>query len=482
MSDKHPSTDYAVPGKTLDEWRYVLVPPPKGMAAERLREVQAKLYNAVDSILDGDVAKQFPGSEGKKIVVQLDCRGLPQAEVKRFSDAIFQIPRYRNALAKSPFAADIAFDLVSPTPLLYRPIKSVMTFAHTYERHLSALSMAGGYAFDSYSFGRIDHASTHIVFVAYLAVAGIAIATSHRLESRGPEKQPSERTRTILTAITQFALGCLLSGFCVFYLRSASVWASWPFLVLLIGVFVGNEFFKKYTTRFTLSLVLYFFALFSYAIFLVPVVSASIGTVPFLASGILALATFWFYTDVLAWLGRTRWRQVRLYVYCGVLAIAGAINLFYFAKVLPPLPLALTQTGVYHKVTKTKNVVTADEELQPWTTQYLAQPALLHIAPTDKLFAYAAIFAPSGLSTNVVYRWSWFDPVKRSWVVQGKGLLVHVHGGRDNGFRASSNRDHLKEGSWRVNIMTEDGRSLGQIRFAVAFGAPSQPLTQKTLN
>ena len=312
MTARNATTDYAVQGKTPDEWRYVLVPPPRGAAAERLKEVQAKLYNAVDAILDGEVAKEFPGTEGKKIVIQLDCRGLPQAELKRYSDAIFQIPRYRAALSKSAFASDIAFDLLSPQPRLYQPISAVMTFAHTYERHLSALSMAGGYAFDNYSFGRIDHASTHIVFIAYLAVAGIAIAISHRLESRGPDRQPSERTRTILTAVTQFALGCLLSGFCVFYLRSASFWASWPYLLVLMGVFIGNEFFKKYATRFTFSLLLYFFALFSYAIFLVPVVIAEIGMWPFLSSGILALAVFWFYTDVLGWLGRARWRQVRL--------------------------------------------------------------------------------------------------------------------------------------------------------------------------
>ena len=44
--------------------------------------------------------------------------------------------------------------------------------AQQYERHLSAASLAGGYAFDSYSFGRVDHASTHVVFVAYLADGG----------------------------------------------------------------------------------------------------------------------------------------------------------------------------------------------------------------------------------------------------------------------------------------------------------------------
>src|SRR5258708_36031984 len=114
-----------------------------------------------------------------------------------------------------------------------RPIKTVIAFAHQYERHLSAISMVGGYVFDTFAFGRVDHISTHIVFVAYLAVAGCAIAISHRLESRPPDVQPSQRMRSNLTAVTQFALGCLLSGFFVFFLRRPFLWSSWPYLLLL---------------------------------------------------------------------------------------------------------------------------------------------------------------------------------------------------------------------------------------------------------
>jgi len=38
--------------------------------------------------------------------------------------------------------------------------------------------MAGGYIFDSFTFGRVDHISTHIVFVAYLAVAALLVLMS----------------------------------------------------------------------------------------------------------------------------------------------------------------------------------------------------------------------------------------------------------------------------------------------------------------
>ena len=201
--------------------------------------------------------------------------------------------------------------------------------------------------------------------------------------SRGrAENQPSERTRTILTAATQFALGCLLSGFCVFYLRSASLWTSWPYLLVLAGIFIGNEFFKVYTTRFTLSLLLYFFALFSYAILVVPVLIAMIGddAVPRernrRARDLLVLRRP-------AWLGsgRERFRQVRVHD-PGRHAWRSmrVVNVFYFLKVLPPLPLALADAGVYHSVKKVGTVYQAVDEPQPWTT-ISGVPPVLHLAP-----------------------------------------------------------------------------------------------------
>ena len=340
--------------------------------------------------------------------------------------------------------------------------------------------MAGGYIFDSFTFGRVDHISTHIVFVAYLAVAGGAIALSHRLESRPVEKQPSQRVRTILSAATQFALGCLLSGFCVFYLRSASLWSSWPYLLLLAGIFVGNEFFKAYTTRFTLALLLYFFALFSYAILMVPVLIAMLGTIPFLISGAAALAVFWLYTDILARFGRERFRQVRVRILGGTLAIFALMNLCYFAKILPPLPLALADAGVYHSVKKAGNVYQAMEEAQPWVSYLGAQP-IEHLAPGDKLYLYSSVFAPARASTQIVHRWEWYDPAAKSWQPQSR-VSFSINGGRDGGYRVYSVKSRPKAGDWRVNIATGDGRQLGRIRFAVAVETLSGALVPRTLN
>src|ERR1700748_3836466 len=119
-----------------------------------------------------------------------------------------------------------------------RAIDTTVHWARAHERHLSAVSLAGGFAFDSYTFGRIDRPQTQLVFIVYLLMAGAAIAVLHALESRPDGKKPSDRTRTILVFIAQFALGCLLSGFCVFYTRSAAIGASWPFLLVMAGIFI----------------------------------------------------------------------------------------------------------------------------------------------------------------------------------------------------------------------------------------------------
>src|ERR1700709_100995 len=196
-----------------------------------------------------------------------------------------------------------------------------ISWARRHERKLSALALAGGFAFDSVTFGRIDHAVTQAVFIVYLLVAGISIAVLHVLESRPDGKKPSDRTRTVLVVITQFALGCLLSGFCVFYIRSASITSSWPFLLAMAAIFIGNEYMRRYHARLVFASLLFFFALYSYAILLVPLVIGNIGRIPFLISGAIAVVIFFFYMQALAQLGHERYRSARMQVFVGMVLI-----------------------------------------------------------------------------------------------------------------------------------------------------------------
>ena len=366
-----------------------------------------------------------------------------------------------------------------------------------YERHLSAAGMVLGFAVDNFTFGRIDHPGPHIIFVAYLAIAATSIAVAHALqaakdreaarlaahdlrksadanatESGGngatlsrPER-PS-RLRAWLPAITQFALGGLWSGFLVFYWRSAAVAASWPFLLLLGAFLVGNEAFRRYHARLVFASLLFFFALYSYAVFVVPVFTKNIGVVVFIASGVLAVVLYFLFLGLLKNLGRQRYLQSRWKLTGGALAITAAMNAFYFTGILPPLPLALADAGVYQAIRHTGAVYVAQSEREPWLARLgLIQPTV-HVAPGQKLVVYSAVFAPIKMTTRITHRWQWWDARTKHWSTQSV-VSFAISGGREHGYRGYSIKSDPRTGNWRVNINAEDGRLIGRVAFAVA--------------
>ena len=99
-------------------WSMVLVeegPWPQEQIATNLRRLQERLYNCVDAALDGKLAKQFPESSGKPIVIRLDAYNVPEQEVKEFfghfAHAVPQSPDYAAALASSNIVPSISFEL-----------------------------------------------------------------------------------------------------------------------------------------------------------------------------------------------------------------------------------------------------------------------------------------------------------------------------------------------------------------------------------
>jgi hypothetical protein len=353
-------------------------------------------------------------------------------------------------------------------------------WARKHERQISALSLAGGFAFDSATFGRIDHAITQAVFIVYLLAAGIAIAVLHVLESRPDGRKPSDKTRTVLVAVTQFALGCLLSGFCVFYIRSASVTSSWPFLLAMAAIFIGNEYLRRYHARLVFSALLFFFAIYSYAILLVPIVIGRIGRIPFLISGAIAVMIFFFFMRALARLGHERYRGARMQVRIGMVLITVFLNIAYFLRLLPPLPLVLTDAGVYHEVKRVGADFQATQEDEPPEWQALfGTHAIMHVQKGAKLYLYNAVFAPRGLHTRIVHDWQWLNP-GRGWQSQQR-VPVDIAGGREDGYRFYTTKTSLQPGQWQVNIMTGDGRSVGRVRFAVEEQAVPPAISTKTL-
>lgn len=347
-------------------------------------------------------------------------------------------------------------------------LRKIFLWMQNYERHLSALAMVAGFIVDNLFFTRIDLWQTQATFASYTALCFITIPLLHFIEARAAHGMPRPWWRSMLPIATQFALGGFWSGFVIFYGRSAVFDASWPFLLFLFLVFLGSEYFHRYHDRLVFTSVLFFFALYSYMIFAVPLYTLTMGTQTFLESGAMAIGAFAVFTVLLRNVGRERFLADVWRIRIGALLVLVVINTFYFANILPPLPLSIESAGIYHEVMRIPGAYLAKSEVnQPWQVRYLGLSPTLHVIPGESLSAYSSVFAPTTLMTTIVHRWQRYDSVTKQWITKA-AVTYPIIGGRDGGYRGYSTTPIDAAGAWRVTIETADGRRIARVPFTVA--------------
>src|ERR1700744_329161 len=167
-------------------------------------------------------------------------------------------------------------------------------------------------------------------------------------------------------------------------------------------------------------------------------------------------------------------------IFGGMALIWIFLNIAYFLRVLPPLPLVLTDAGIYHSVQRVGAdfQATVEDEPPEWEALFGTR-AIMHVQPGAKLYLYNAVFAPRGLHTRIVHDWQWLQPGK-GWETQQRVPVART-GGREDGFRFYTTKSAPRPGQWQVNILTGDGRSVGRVRFAVEEQAVPPATVTKTL-
>lgn len=352
--------------------------------------------------------------------------------------------------------------------------------AHVYERHISAASMVGGFIFDNWILGRPDVAETQLIYLFYLTMACVSIALLHIMEVRDLGERYS-RIRFILVLSTQFALGSLWSALLIFYSRSAVIATTWPFMLMLFSLFLGNEAFSRYFTQIVFSLILLFFILFALAVFVLPIYVHAIGPWVFGASGLVAWGGFILYMRIIRWIGGTRFAKVRAQAFAGAVGVYALVNLLYIADLIPPLPLALTQSGVYHTVAKKGDFYTTiGEPGLPWYRAWNT-PTVVHIPKGQPVSVYSSVFAPIKLHTKISHRWQWYSVKKKAWLTRSV-VTFAVNGGRDGGYRGYTVKRNPAEGDWRVDITTIDNRLVGRVSFTLAYQNPPPQLETRVIH
>jgi hypothetical protein len=137
---------------------------------------------------------------------------------------------------------------------------------------------------------------------------------------------------------------------------------------------------------------------------------------------------------------------------------------FYFFRLIPPVPLSIPFIGVYHAVEKSGDSYRLSHERPVWRIwqhgdqEFLAQPG-------DRVYVFFRVFSPTRFSDQVQMRWYWKDDA-RGWVLQD-AIPIKIVGGRAEGFRGYGFKSKYQPGEWKVQVETTDNREIGRVYFSL---------------
>jgi hypothetical protein len=344
--------------------------------------------------------------------------------------------------------------------------EKIQYYYERYERRVSSAAFLFGFIMDNLTLKRIDLLFENIVLFSYIIIASVSISVMNFWEGGKLRGRFFEIIVPWLPLVMQFAFGGLFSGFVVFYARSASFVISWPFILMLAVLLIGNEFFRKHYQQFTFQISMLFIALFSFFIFFLPVVFKTFGAETFILSGIVSVIGIGMLVRFLqrAQFVSTRKRHVVRY---SIVSIYIGMHVLYFTNIIPPIPLALKEVGIYYSVERTFDGYHLQGNDRPWYA-FLQITETIHTVPFDSLSLYSAVFAPTKLTTDIVHEWQYFDEDKDIWITRSR-VQFPITGGRDGGYRGYSVKSRVEEGRWRVNVETARGQLLGRKIFQVVY-------------
>jgi hypothetical protein len=336
-----------------------------------------------------------------------------------------------------------------------------------FERPISSLSLIGGFVFDALTLKRVDQFWENFWVLGHLFIVAVCIVLINLEEEEGIDPKDATKAHFWLINILQFVFGGILSTFLVYYFRSATLIVSWPFLFLLAAAFVANERLKHHYARVVFQISLFFLSLFSFAIFIVPVILHKIGPSVFFISGVVSLVFIWLFLELLEKYTHERFRKSKRILWQSIGTIYLGMNILYFTNLIPPIPLSLKDAGVYHSIEKdVLGDYLASYEEQSGLRNFFSVYEDLHLVYGDPVYAYSAVFSPAALNTSIVYNWQHYSSINNRWEDEGN-VSLPVIGGRDGGYRTYTVKSFLSKGRWRVNVETKQGQIIGRILFNV---------------
>jgi len=338
------------------------------------------------------------------------------------------------------------------------------------------LAFIGGFVVDNITLNRVDQLFDNLILASYVLIAGISLAL---LYAGAADKLPESMRRFVLRWMplaVQFSFGGLLSGMLVFYSRSGSWTSSWPFLLIIIAVIIGNETIKDRSQRLIFNLVVFFIGIFSYLVLVIPVISKQMGPDIFFLSGLVSLFVIYWYVRFLRMI-IPNFIEVHLRNIIFAIGMVYAVfNFLYFGNIIPPIPLSLKEVGIYRMVERQEdNSYALTYEPGAWYMFWRDSEATYKHQAGDRVYCFASVFAPTAFSLDIYHRWEHYDEETKDWIEHGR-IAYRIDGGRDGGFRGFTYIEKVSEGKWRCSVETGRGQVLGRDTFTIESGIPEREI------
>lgn len=338
--------------------------------------------------------------------------------------------------------------------------RRVIQFFKTHKQHLPAAALVFGLVWDSLTLGRPDQLYGNLVLLSYLLIAGFCIALMTRREYAGKE------VSLWLQLLTQFSFGNLTGGLLVLYIGSATLVGNWPFLLILVGLLVGNEIFRTRHVQIRFNTAVYYLLVLLYLILVVPVLTRSIAPWTFVVSAFASVgvvAVFFYILHLVA--GRVFDANVRILTRSVTTILILFSGLYYF-NLIPPVPLAVRDIGIFHNVTRVDGSYVVTYDRGAWYEFWKKSDTTFHLGVSRTAFCFSSIFAPTDLTTPIYHVWEFYNSNTDTWETKSR-FNFPVVGGRVDGYRGYSQKS-VTEGRWRCSVKTERGALLGRTEINTA--------------
>lgn len=351
-----------------------------------------------------------------------------------------------------------------------------------YEKYAPIIFFIGGFIFDTLTLGRIDRLYDMVVLCLYMALLTLSLYLYNLAGDQRWKGTLLERYEEYLPLAIQFFFGGLSSAYVIYFSRSVSLSKTASFFVILVVLFLANEFLKQRISNKYLQFTIYSFISFTFFAFMIPVFIKEMNPTVFMISGAVSLTCTLVLAIFIYNISPSTRAEVRLLRLIPlILAVYAGITIFYFLNLIPPVPLALEKGIVAHQVEKQGDSYLVTYERAAQNVFWRDHRSEIVLQPGEPVYFFSSVFAPTALKKTITHQWNRYNEEEKTWEII-ENISYEITGGRDAGYRGYTFKTNVWEGRWKVEVITSDDHILGNAEFDIIIDPEATPknLVQKT--